>query len=210
MYKAYLFDWDGCLADTLAIWLHTHEQIFSHFGIPFPEHRDFEQVLADLNFEKGVQARDPKYVAEMYAKCDREISQHADLNPGAAELIKDLKAKGKKIAIVTSSPRQQVETMLKRQQLLDDCNVLVCAEDTTKHKPHPEPLIKALEILQVDKSDAVMIGDTYYDINAAKALGMDCVLYHSPMHDKFYDLTEEVKQNPPTHVVANLVDILKL
>jgi len=211
MYSTYLFDWDGSLANTLPTWLRIHQEIFHHFGLEFNDKKVYEKILADVNFEKDIGVKDPQFIADKYAEAYAEIEANVELNVGAEELIRHLHAAGKKIAIVTGSNRPPVKKVLKRCRVEGMIDVLICAEDTKLHKPNPEPLLKALHKLGVTKKGAVMVGDTYFDMNAGKALGIDTILYHHPgFHDKYYDLAEQVQQNPPTHVVANLLDILKL
>lgn len=210
MYSTYLFDWDGSLADTLSIWLEIHQEIFQHFGLTFTDKKVFEKILADVNFEKDIGVKDPEFVADKYAEAYKRIEREAKLRPEAGEVINQLHAAGKNLAIVTSSNLTPVKAVLDKSGIADKV-VLITAEDTKLHKPNPAPLIKALEKLGVDKDGAVMVGDTYFDVNAGKALGIDTILYHHPgFHDQYYDLADQVRENPPTHIVANLLDILKL
>jgi HAD superfamily hydrolase (TIGR01662 family) len=211
MYSTYLFDWDGSLANTLEVWLRIHRDIFQHFGLEFNDKKVYEKILADVNFEKDIGVNDPQFIADKYAEAYRLIDEGVELNEGAIELLTQLRAAGKKLAIVTGSNRPPVERVLEKCHMLDVLYVIISVEDTKLHKPNPQPLIKALEKMGVTKEGAVMVGDTYFDMNAGKALGIDTILYHHPgFHDEYYDLADQVRENPPTHIVANLLDILKL
>src|SRR5688572_11556581 len=114
MYSTYLFDFDGCLVDSLEICMRYYREIYAHFGLELKDKVDTEKLLADINFMSQLEAQDPEFVARKDAECDAEITGTAQLNPGALELINTLKAEGKKLAIVSSSVRQPVEAVLKR------------------------------------------------------------------------------------------------
>ncbi|BAY14187.1 HAD family hydrolase [Calothrix sp. NIES-2098] len=90
--------------------------------------------------------------------------------PGISELLKEIKAIGVPICIVTSSPRPYCEKVIKHCDWKIDATV--CYHDTTNHKPHPDPIQKGLLSLGLEASEAVAIGDAAKDIQAAKAAGV--------------------------------------
>ncbi len=97
--------------------------------------------------------------------------------PGIEESLARLRSAGIKVAVVTSKRRSSVEMALKALPSLDlFVDRFVTLEDTTEHKPHPEPLLKGLELVgNVPKDQAVYVGDSPFDVQAAKAAGLRSV-----------------------------------
>jgi HAD superfamily hydrolase (TIGR01549 family) len=92
------------------------------------------------------------------------------------DTIKQLNLSGIKTGIVTSKTRAEFTDDFTPFGLNDYFSLVVCADDTEKHKPDPEPILKFLELSGVDKSKAVYIGDTKYDSACALDAGTDFAL----------------------------------
>lgn len=91
---------------------------------------------------------------------------------GTRELLHELQAAGIGTAIVTTSPRPYCEKIMSHWGISADTTV--CYHDTKFHKPHPEPIIKAVAQLK-SVARIVSIGDTHSDIVAARAAGLIAV-----------------------------------
>ncbi|ASA23433.1 hypothetical protein B9T62_23070 [Paenibacillus donghaensis] len=90
---------------------------------------------------------------------------------GIIELITSLRQKGRKVAIVTSSPRKSyAEHVLVNFGI--NVDAIIGYHDSSKHKPHPDPLLKAAKLLNVNPVDILAIGDDPKDVIAAKAAEM--------------------------------------
>ena len=75
--------------------------------------------------------------------------------------------------------------------------------------PHPAPLEKALDELNGNKAEAVMIGDSDKDIGAANNAGINSILFYPEAHEKFYDIND-LQALKPTHTVADFRDIIDI
>jgi pyrophosphatase PpaX len=97
--------------------------------------------------------------------------------PGVEESLARLKAAGVRVGVVTSKRRFSVDMALKNFPGLGDVvDQWVTMEDTTEHKPRPEPLLKGLELLgNVPREQAAYVGDSPFDVAAAKAAGVESV-----------------------------------
>ncbi len=93
--------------------------------------------------------------------------------PGVPELLRDLVADGFVPAIVTSAPRNYSKAVV--ESLGFPIRLLVCYQDTAAHKPHPEPILKALELCRVTSRDAVLIGHSSDGVFAARSAGVPTV-----------------------------------
>lgn len=99
---------------------------------------------------------------------------------GVVELLQSLASWNIPIGIVTSSPRSYCERLL--MHLGWSVAATVCYHDTGRHKPHPDPILKALERLGVAPDGAVSVGDMAHDVIAAQKAGVFAVaaLWGSP------------------------------
>jgi pyrophosphatase PpaX len=97
--------------------------------------------------------------------------------PGVEESLARLRSAGTKVAVVTSKRLLSVEMALKNfPGLRDVVDRFVTLEDTTQHKPSPEPLLRGLELLGgIPKESAAYVGDSPFDVQAAKAADLTSV-----------------------------------
>ena len=98
---------------------------------------------------------------------DDECKEFADVDL----MLKTLKSKGIKIGVVTSKKSDMAERGAKLMGIFKYFDTFITPEITTKHKPDGEPVLKACENLGVSPSEALMVGDSPYDILAGKNAG---------------------------------------
>jgi pyrophosphatase PpaX len=91
---------------------------------------------------------------------------------GVAEAVRTLRADGKRLGLVTSKIRSGALLGLRRLALEDAFDVIVGADEVQHPKPHPEPVMKALGVLDAHASDAVFIGDSRHDLICGRAAGV--------------------------------------
>lgn len=168
--RAALFDWDGTLADTAEISFQTYVALFASFDIAYGR-GDFERTYSPdwyRTFEAmGLpRTRWPEADARWLELYARERSQ---LLPGAADGLGRLRERGLLLGLVTSGTRSRVERDLQRLEVGDFFGVVVCGGDTANRKPHPEPLLVALDRLGVAASDAAYVGDSPEDMAMSRA-----------------------------------------
>jgi pyrophosphatase PpaX len=92
--------------------------------------------------------------------------------PGVVEAIREIKAAGVQTGLVTSKNRQGALrglTLVGLEALMD---VLVCADEVTNPKPHPEPVEKAVELLGADRTTTLYVGDSIHDMKSGRAAGV--------------------------------------
>ena len=103
---------------------------------------------------------------------------HEDLQPcvGVLDALRTLHEEGRTLGVVTAKRRATLalafEVLPELERFFE---VTIGAEDTGRHKPHPEPLLAALDRLDADASGAVYVGDSPFDVQAAKAAGVGAV-----------------------------------
>lgn len=95
-----------------------------------------------------------------------------DIFAGIEEEVKNLYEKGYKLGIVTSRLKNTTIRGLKKYNLDQYFHCIVTADDSKKHKPDPEPILIALEMLESRPENVIMIGDSIFDIQCAKNAGV--------------------------------------
>ena len=181
MLTAALFDFDGTLVDTTEL-IHqslrhaTHsvlgrddiprETLLAHVGQPLPRQMEL------------IDAEKAELLLESYRRYNEENHDALIAEfPGIEASLDRLRSAGIKVAVVTSKRRLSVEMALESfPDLRNVVDRFVTMEDTTEHKPHPEPLLKGLELLgDVPKEEAAYVGDSPFDVEAAGAAGLTSV-----------------------------------
>lgn len=180
MLSAVLFDFDGTLVDTTDLIYQSmrhatgevlgreisRDVLMANVGQPLP--RQMELLSAE-----HAEALLDSYRLHNEANHDALIREF----PGVEESLARLKAAGVRVGVVTSKRRFSVDMALKKFPGLGDVvDQWVTMEDTTEHKPRPEPLLKGLEMLgNVPREQAAYVGDSPFDVTAAKAAGVESV-----------------------------------
>jgi pyrophosphatase PpaX len=172
-YGTVLFDLDGTLVDSgamiLASFQHATRTVLSR---EIPEH-ELLSAVGGPGLREQMEAIDPARVDELIEVYSaHNAGLHDELQPcaGILDALEQLSAEGRRLAVVTAKRRTTLalafEVLPELRRFFD---VTVGAEDTTRHKPNPEPLLLALERLDASADDAVYVGDSPFDIQAAKA-----------------------------------------
>ena len=182
--KAFLFDFDGVITDSEPYVFEVLKQMIKdNFGIELP--------YSDINMTIGCSDRKvAEYIAtEYHIDYSVELSEKLKKNypdyyfeyedikpfPYLRELLSILKARGRKVAIVSSTDRAHLEAALSRMGLSGFIDTIISGSDVQNKKPSPEPYLKGLEALSVDKQDAVVIEDSPTGIQSAVNAGIDCI-----------------------------------
>ncbi len=206
-----LFDFDGTIMNTndvvIKSWQHTFhtvegrerpvETIVRTFGEPL--YATMARVLPQIPTEEGI---------EIYRRfLKRHYSEMIYPFPGVEDLIRKLKEREYKIGLVTSRVGETTVQGLSQFGLEQYMDCLVTCEDTNKHKPDPEPVQIALNKLSAVPSEAVMVGDSMYDIRCARNAGVRSVLVSWQMA-----VTEEEIKGPegPDFLIEKAEDLLSI
>ncbi|MFD1020366.1 pyrophosphatase PpaX [Thalassobacillus hwangdonensis] len=169
-----LFDLDGTLIDTneliIASFFHTTE---AYADRPYTREEILDFIGPPL--KDSLATIDPDRVNEMLATYrEHNIKHHDDYveaYEGVVETIRTLKERGFKLGIVTTKMRKTVNMGLELTELDGLFDVVVTLDDVTNAKPHPEPIVKALDALGAKTSESMMVGDNTHDIMAGKNAG---------------------------------------
>lgn len=170
-----LFDFDGTLLDTNELIIQT---FLSVLGKHFPGRFEREDVMHFIgpSLNQTFDAIDSERSAELIAEY-RELNKtmHDDLvteYDGVPETLRLLKARGLKMAIVSTKRCETITHGLELMGVSDIFDVMVGLEEVKNPKPDPEPVLLALEQLGSSRDEALMIGDNSHDIEGGKNAGV--------------------------------------
>jgi len=203
MHETILFDLDGTLIDSIELIRRSYAHAFEVHRGAVPDEREFVSGLGrPLRWQFAQVAGDPAEVEAMIATYRRFNLEHHDalvtVYPGAVEAVRQLAARGARLAIVTSKLHASAERGLVHcgfdPRLF---GAIVGVDDVTEHKPHPRPVLRALELLGADARGAVMVGDSPHDLAAGRAAGTHtaAVAWGPFPHD-------ELRATRPDHWIA--------
>ena len=199
-FDVFLFDFDGTLFDTLESSIYVFEEAYKNIGIkvnhdevlsytrePIPN--SYVRLVGSMKGYKGFIADIDRLVKS------QKVTDMAVIYPDTARILKQLKEQKKIVGIVTSNSKKHVIDVLNRFDLVPYFDVIVGNEIAPIPKPNPEPILKALELLNIkDKEKVVYIGDSINDALAAS---------NAEVHPLLLDRLNEFK-----HLDYDVVDSL--
>jgi HAD superfamily hydrolase (TIGR01549 family) len=171
-----LFDVDGTLVDTNYLHALAWSRAFRDAGEWAPMnaiHRlvgmGGDQLVPELlghDSPEGTAARTRRY---------RELVDDARVFPGAADLLRRVHDSGLAVVLATSAPADELAILLERLDAGDAIDAQTTADDIADSKPSPEVFIEAMKTGSIDPHRALAVGDSIWDIQAARAAGIGCV-----------------------------------
>jgi len=181
MLKAVIFDLDDVLVSSMRAHARAYQKALHEAGIDitieeYLKHTGAtgKEILRRISQEKGKELN-IDWVYERKKETFPEFAAEIVRIEGAIELVKALKGK-LKMALVTSSSRASLSVTLGRISDITDCfNVVITGEDVGRGKPHPEPFLKATELLNVKPEECLVFEDSDIGIEAAKEAGMKTI-----------------------------------
>jgi HAD superfamily hydrolase (TIGR01509 family) len=188
-----LFDMDGLLVDTEPLWFETERAVMARLGGQWapPDQQQMlggslERTVAYMLSKAAALAppadgrrAGPADVADwlLSGMTGLMLARGVTVLPGARELLGEVAAAGLPYALVTSSQRQIMDTVLSVTGL--EFKVTVCGEDVARTKPDPEPYLRAATLLGVDPARCAALEDSTSGVASAQAAGCAVVMVPS-------------------------------
>jgi pyrophosphatase PpaX len=174
-YPPVLFDLDGTLIDSGAIILasfrHATRTVLRR---EIPE-AELAARVGGSNIYDQLRAIDEEQADELvrvYREHNEPLHDELEAFEGVEHVLAELKRHGRRLGIVTAKRRRTVELAFAVLPLEPYFDVVVTAEMTDRHKPHPEPVLAALERLGAAPAETAFVGDSPFDVGAGKAAGV--------------------------------------
>ncbi len=203
-----LFDLDGTVVDSGAIILasmrHATREVLGR------DYADEEllNAVGGPGLEAQMAAFAPDRVDELvrvYRAHNEPLHDELEACDGMVHALERLRAEGRRLGIVTAKRRSTVELAFARVPLAHLFEAVVGGDETERHKPHPEPLLLAAERMGADPAETAYVGDSPFDIRAAKAAGMHAIgVTWGRIHDR-----SRLEAEAPDAVVDTAEELLE-
>lgn len=206
--EAVLFDLDGTLINTNRLIIESFKHVFKTELNIYPGEEEIVQYFGEPLLQT-LARYDEKNTVKLYnSYVQYNEKAHDDIvyaMEGAKEAILGLKERGIRVGVVSSKRRAMVDRGLRVCNLSELTDVIITPEDTQKHKPDGEPLIKACDILGIDTTNALMVGDSHFDILCGKnAMAKTCLVKYTAIP------IENVLKYKPDFLIDKLTDLFDI
>lgn len=198
-----LFDWDGTVVDSAQLGLTAYEKAFAELGVVF-DHEIYREVYSPnwLSVYEGLGL--PK---EHWQRADELWTHHygqltAELIEGAGETLSQLRKKGYRLGVVSSGNYDRVCREIEQLALEGFFEVVICHEQISNRKPHPEGLEIAMHSLACGPTEVGYVGDTPEDIEMGKAAGVLTVGVRSD-----YPTSWKLESSQPDILIESLTEL---
>ena len=210
--KGVLFDLDGTLIDSKKDIAAAANSARLHFGMPaLPLETVVGYIgrgIEHLN-RKTLGTEDPQRLADGLEVLKNHYRDHCVdqtvVYPGTRELLGHLQGRGLKLGLVSNKPHEFTLITLEKLGLAPYFTSVLGADVVARKKPDPEPLLAALKKMEVSPQEAVMIGDSPVDVEAARAAGMRVGLVSHGFVAKEY-----MTASDPDWIVDSLLDFTNI
>lgn len=207
--KAVFFDKDGVLINSLPSVLTAVQEVFAENGARPPTEEEFIEAFWGVTGHHNIEMFFPDIVQEEkeriyreYRKRRNELEHLTVPFPDVKDTLEALKGRYR-LAVVTNTPRREALGLLRRFDIIDYFDEIVCGDDTPNPKPFPDPLFEACRRLNIAPEQAVFIGDTPVDIQAGLSAGVKTYAVTTGKDKEYFEKEFGVK------AIDRLSDIIK-
>ncbi|MBL8101613.1 MAG: HAD family phosphatase [Anaerolineales bacterium] len=195
MLKALIFDFDGLILDTETPEVLVWQSIYREHGFELPVH-EWEKTIGGYgisNFDAAEhlsqlsQGRLDAATMRIRYRRESDLLIHAsEVMPGVVTIIEQARSQGVTVAIGSSSPHSWVDAHVKRLGIFHYFKHIICQDDVApgRTKPNPDIYLKALEMLRVQNTEAVVFEDSLNGVEAARRAGIFAVAVPNPLTAK--------------------------
>lgn len=176
--KTILFDLDGTLIDSTDAIIESFEAAYETFGMLAPQSDEIKSLIGyplDIMFKDlGIKGDVLGYI-DAYKQHYRLISKaKTSFLPLAIEAIEEA-SRIATLGIVTTKTGRYSKELLEHMGVMHYFSALIGREDVQNPKPHAEPILKAMDLLNADRDLTWMIGDTILDLHSAKSANIKSI-----------------------------------
>ncbi len=177
-FKIIILDFDGTLGDTASVIVQTMQATIKELGLPVRSDKECAAMIGLRLIEiPPALFPDCEVDGELYATTYRRLFRifntdgAVTLYPNVMETLKELKQRGLILTIASSRSHRSLAEYVENLGLSDIISYFLGAEDVTEGKPHPEPVNKTLGHFNIKAEEALVVGDTTFDIHMGRNAG---------------------------------------
>ncbi|HEX2957274.1 MAG TPA: HAD family phosphatase [Chitinispirillaceae bacterium] len=180
---AVVFDFDGVIIDTETARYEVWKRIFMEHNQVLPREiwvksigrTEYYISPYELLSQLSGKRVDADSLRNYEKSMEEQYIAQKPLTAGLLERISEARNAGGRFAIASSASRRYVEKHLAERNILSLFDVLVCRDDVSRHKPHPEPYLRAVELLDAEIGYSFAVEDAPAGIEAAVSAGLFCI-----------------------------------
>jgi len=208
MIECIIFDIDGTLIDTEYVVKKSLQRILQEEGIREYSWNEMDFILGvpGKNSLKRMGIKNITEVNERWNRYMIEFKDKVSVYEGIESVLQELKKRNIITGLVTSKTYTEFHDDFEPFGLTHYFDYRVCANDTARHKPFPDPLLKFLEISGANANQTIYIGDTIYDQQAATAAGIPFGL--ALWGTKTPDLSCKIRLEKPSDILKGCLDLI--
>ena len=205
-----LFDLDGTIIDSIGLIIDSYRHTVRTHGLPERSEAEWLRGLGTplrsqfgpmVDTVEQMEALIATYREYNLANHDSRVTAY----PGMIEVIRQLKVSGHRLGLVTSKQRHGALRGLSLVGVAECFDALVCCDEVTNPKPHPEPVIKAVDLLGANPAETFFVGDSPHDMRAGRGAGVKTVAVLWGPFDR-----DELEASQPDHWVEHPEGLLSL
>lgn len=171
-----LFDVDGTLVDTNYLHTLAWSRAFRQSGEWAPMNAIHRLVgMGGDNLIPELLGHESPQAAEARTACYRDLIDEARVFPGARDLVAAVHDQGLATVLATSSPSDELDTLLELLEIDEFLDAKTTADDIDRSKPSPEVFLTAMSNASLDPARTLAIGDSIWDVEAARDAGIGCI-----------------------------------
>ncbi|MCK2148013.1 HAD family hydrolase [Marinobacter alexandrii] len=212
--KVVIFDWDGTLVDSVEHIAESLHQAATELGYPQLEREAYRDIIGLGMIEAleklypGISREEMTAIREGYGRYFfSKVTTPQNVFAGMADVVTDIRGAGLGCSVATGKSRRGLDMALDSSGLGPHFNITRCA-DETRSKPDPAMLEEIVRFYGIEPADAVMIGDTRYDLDMAQRIGMPSIGVEWGVHKR--DVLGDYSPHAIVDTVPDLRKVLGL
>lgn len=208
-YTTLLLDMDGTIIHSIPVWLDAFSHAHKQFEHEIPYERIVEEFVSTQQMSVPTGITNDAFFESVYAYVEQHIDE-IRLHNSVEDFLQRIQKQGIHCAVVTSSYRRFADRVLGHLEVTSYFDTILTREDVTYSKPHPEMLIKAMDLCNGSPDKTLMVGDSLADIEAAKRAHLRTVAwFYPPEHHTIYT-ADMFHVRSPDYTIGHFHDLLPI
>lgn len=197
-FKAFIFDLDGTVIDSMPVWDKVYAAPFEKYGIDVPDgyimrvnHMGLDECMRYTLSATPLPCGEDELKRIWQKASSDEYALNIPLKEGAGELLAELKENGVKIALATASPYELFVPCLKRLNVYSLFDLFVSTDDVSHGKDDPEIYLETAKKLGFSPAECVVVEDSHIGIASAKTAGFFTIGVFDKASEKYAGFVKE-------------------